>query len=368
MREEFVFKALEPESCMTELCDEYEISRKTGYKWLNRFQEQGIEGLRDMSRRPRSSPLRASGEMVLRVIELRQQHPRWGPKKLRRVLQRQNGANSETVPSIRTIARILYRAGKTRPRALRPAGAMPKEAPAPRVDGPNDLWTVDFKGWWLSGDGTRCEPLTVRDAHSRMVLCAQLMTSTRDKPVREQFERRFETYGMPLAIQVDNGPPFACTRSRGGLTTLSAWWVSLGIELVRGRPGHPEDNGAHERMHKDMSEALQRQPAETLKQQQATMDLWRHEFNHLRPHEALEQCVPADVYHRSKKPYTGPRKPIYPYGYLVRKVAASGQIKYRGDQIRISQALRGHHVGLKMITESKLQIYFYEMDLGELDL
>lgn len=368
IREEFLLKVLEPDSSMKELCEEYGISRKTGYKWLKRFQEQGIEGLRDMSRRPRSSPLRASGESVLQVLELRDRHPRWGPKKLRKVLQRRNGGNSEGAPSERTIARILSRAGKVASRIRRSVVSAPKEAPAPRIDGPNDLWTVDFKGWWLSADGTKCEPLTVRDAFSRMVLCAQLMRDTRAESVRKQFERLFEVHGLPTGIQVDNGPPFACTRSRGGLTTLSAWWVSLGVELIRGRPGHPEDNGAHERMHSDMSEALQKHPAATLEQQQAAMDKWRHEFNHLRPHEALQQRVPADFYHRSERPYQGPKPQIYPERYLVRKVAASGQIKYRGNVVRVGQALHGYHVGLKPLTENTFRLFFYEVDLGELEL
>ena len=368
IREEFVLKVLEPDSCMKDLCSEYGISRKTGYKWLKRFQEQGIEGLRDMSRRPRSSPLRASGESVLQVLELRGRHPRWGPKKLHRILQRMNGDGSTPVPSIRTIARILDRAGKIRSRTSRSVTLSPKEAPAPRIDGPNDLWTVDLKGWWLCGDGTQCEPLTVRDAFSRWILCAQLMPDRRAESMRECFERLFEAHGVPTAILVDNGSPFACTESRGGLTTLSAWWISLGIEFLRCRLGHPEDNGAHERMHRDMLHDLQENPAATFEQQQQEMDVWRHEFNHVRPHEALDQLVPADVYRHSTRPYRGSKPWVYPAGYVVRKVGTSGLIKYHGNSIRISQALRGYHIGLKPLTENTFEIHFYELCLGELEL
>ena len=258
-REEFVLRALEPGANIAALCREAGISRKTGYKWINRFKEKGRVGLQDLSRRPRNSPLRASGEAALQVIELRQAHPTWGPKKLHAILLR--ASDLDEVPSVRTIARIIDRAGLVKKRKRRRQPAAPTDAPNAVQAVPNDLWTVDFKGWWRTRDGRRAEPLTVRDGASRYLLCAELMESTAGAAVRPVFERLFQRYGLPSAIQVDNGAPFASTRSRAGLTTLSAWWVSLGIEVIRGRPGHPQDNGGHERMHLDVRYEVEDVPA-----------------------------------------------------------------------------------------------------------
>ncbi|MCP4409940.1 MAG: transposase, partial [Gammaproteobacteria bacterium] len=282
LREEFVLKALEPYSNVSELCRAYGISRKTGYKWIKRFREGGIEGLADRSRRPHTSPLRASGEVVLRVIELRRRHKTWGPKKLRVVLLR--SIPQRDAPSVRTIARILKRAGLVRPIG-RPRGRNVSMAPTERPEvvatSPNELWTVDFKGWWRTRDGKRAEPLTVRDAHSRYVICAKLLESTKAHPVQSVFKGLFEHYGLPKAILVDNGAPFVSMHSRAGLTSLSAWWVALGIQMVRGRPGHPQDNGGHERMHLDLRFEVEDIAADNLEMQREVLEDWRQRFNHV---------------------------------------------------------------------------------------
>lgn len=364
LRHEFVLRALEPDRNVAELCRQFGVSRKTGYKWLRRFQEGGIEALSDMSRRPHKSS-RASGEAVLRVVELRAKHPRWGPRKLRSVLLR--ALPEAEVPSQRTIARIIERADLARPRrSRRPPQARPAEAPAVEVHAPNDLWTVDFKGWWRSADGSRCEPLTVRDALSRYVLCAKLLGSTRGDLVREVFEQLFERYGVPRAIQVDNGSPFASTRARGGLTALSAWWVSIGIDLVRGRPGHPEDNGAHERMHADIQAEVARWTGCSYASLQAELDGWRNEFNHVRPHAALDDRVPADLYRPSPRRFIEPHPPVYPPGFEVRRVGKGGKIKLYGEQLRVSEALRGYDVGLRPVAPDTWRLWFYKLDLGDL--
>ena len=208
LRHEFVLKALEPFANISALSREYGISRKTAYKWIRRFKEYGVAGLEDLSRRPHNSPLRASGDVVLKILELKTQYPRWGPKKLHAVLGR--FIEEDEVPSVRTVARVLDRAGLiTRRRRKPPLAGRPSDAPQVDCDSPNDWWTVDFKGWWSAKDGARCEPLTVRDAATRYVLCAQLMESTGAVAVRAAFERVFEKYGLPKTIQVDNGPPFA---------------------------------------------------------------------------------------------------------------------------------------------------------------
>ena len=365
IREEFVLRALEPDANVAELCRQYGVSRKTGYKWIARFKVRGIAGLSDSSRRPDSSPLRATGEAVLNVLEERRDHPRWGPRKLRAVLLRRGQPNE--VPSERTIARILERAGEVRSPKRRPRSA-PTEAPAETILEPNDVWTVDFKGSWSSGDGARCEPLTIRDACSRFIFEARLMRDRRAESVRQIFHRLFKEYGLPRAVQVDNGTPFVSTRAPGGLTTLSAWWVSLGIRLVRGRLGHPEDNGGHERMHLDMRYELEDVAAGDFDAQQVACDRWRKEFNHVRPHEALAMSTPAERYRASPREYSGRRKPSYPVHMMTRRIHSSGRFRYRNHLVRVGTGLSGHEIGIEAVSEVAIKIHFYDMDLGEFRL
>lgn len=367
-RHEFVMRAMEPDANLAELCRAAGISRKTAYKWLLRFRERGMVGLEDMSRRPRGSSLRATGEVVMQVLELRGAHPRWGPKKLRVVIAR--GLAVEDVPSERTIARILERAGEVRARRRPPTrNAASKDAPNVGANAPNALWTVDFKGWWNAKDGAKCEPLTVRDAFSRYVLKAKLMTQTGTEPVRAEFTELFERRGTPLAIQVDNGPPFGSTQARCGMTTLSAWWVATGIRVIRGRPAHPQDNGAHERMHLDMRYEVEDMSADNLERQQAEMDKWVHEFNYVRPHEAIELKVPSDLYSSSPRRYSGPRKARYPTTMCTRKVTESGRVRYRGKLLRIGQGFRGYEIGMESLDDPTIvRVQFYELDLGVFQL
>ena len=238
----------------------------------------------------------------------------------------------------------------------------------PVVERCNQLWTADFKGWWRANDGARAEPLTIRDAHSRFVLASELMQTTKASAVRTEFERVFEQYGLPEAILVDNGSPFASTRSPGGLTTLSAWWVSLGIKLLQNRPAHPEDNGGHERMHLDMRYDVEDVAADDLDAQRIAIRKWRATFNHIRPHEALEMRVPAEVYKPSRRRFTGPKRCWYPGDCDVRKVGTRGYIKYKGAARYIGLALAGQSIGLRHTAEDEVQMLFYDMDLGLLRL
>lgn len=366
VREEFVLRALAPDVNFSELCKEYGISRKTGYKWKSRFQTEGIEGLADRSRRPQSSPLRVSGELVLAVLELRRAHPRWGAKKLRAILARK--LRPTEVPSARTVSRIIARAGLVSPRRRRVPSQGPTEAPSPEVTGPNDVWTVDFKGWWRTKNGMRAEPLTVRDAFSRYVLSAELLTSTGTEAVRRHFEGLFMRYGLPKAIQVDNGSPFGCTRSPGGLTRLSAWWVSLGIQVIRSRPAHPQDNGGHERMHLDMRFDVEDVAADDLEGQRAALERWQAEFNHVRPHESLDMKVPAELYRRSTRTHMGARKAWYPPGFTLRQVSPKGTIKFQGRAHYVTMALVGYSVGVRPLDADTAEMRFYKVDLGTIDL
>jgi len=274
------------------LCREYGVSRQTGHKWIRRFKEQGYDGLEEQSRRPRSAPLATAEELVIATLQAREEHPRWGPYKLHTLLRRRFG---QQTPSKRTIARILLRANKVRERRKRTPISVVERAPAVTAHAPNDVWTVDFKGWWRTLNGDKCEPLTVRDAYSRFLLDI-VACSTKSSAVRPIFERLFRRYGIPKAIQCDNGVPFISVRSRAGLSQLSAWWVSLGIRVVRSRPGCPQDNGGHERMHADVRADVQSRPAANRAEQQRLLDRWRQEFNRVRPHQALGGRTPAEVY------------------------------------------------------------------------
>jgi putative transposase len=367
LREQFVLRAKAPGANVSALCREFEISRKTGHKWLRRFEQGGVSALLDECRRPQRQ-VTCSGEAVLCVLAAREKHKRWGPKKLRRVVERELG---EQTPSVRTIHRILQRADYplVRPRKAHVAAASgPVVAPRVECSEPNALWTVDFKGWWRARNGDRCEPLTVRDGFSRYVLGLQLMSTVRTEAVRAQFELLFQRFGLPAVIQVDNGSPFISVSSRAGLTKLSAWWVSLGIRIVRGRPAHPQDNGAHERMHLDMSMDLEAHPAHSRAAQQRACDAWRSEFNEQRPHEALGMRTPHELYRRSRRRYVGPRIARYPAHFEVRSVDRGGHVSLHKKGPFLSRALFKQRVGLERLDAERYRVWLYEMDLGELTL
>ena len=326
---EFVEKALRPEVRMSVLCRQYGISRETGYKWLNRFKKEGPDGLEELSRRPKSVPLSTAENLVFEVLELRESYPRRGPKKLFVMLQRKH---QKQTPSVVTIARILRRFGKVRQRSKFRRLSIVMAAPTIRAKSCNEVWTVDFKGWWKARDGQRCEPLTVRDAFSRFIcLLAVEMPSLEE--TRSVFKRLFTRYGLPTVIQCDNGNPFINVAARGGLTRLSAWWISLGIKVVRSRPGScPQDNGAHERMHRDMREEIQASPSASRLAEQRACDKWRQEFNHVRPHEALAGKTPGELYRRSERKARVSNY-NYPFHWTPRSASApSGDCARRGSR------------------------------------
>jgi putative transposase len=360
----FIEKAGAPGANISALCLEYGISRQTGHKWLRRFRADGYPGLVEESRRPDSSPLTTGEEIVVRLLELRERHSTWGADKLSRVLRREIG---DEAPSKSTVSRILCRLGRLKRR--RPPVRVWSVDGKPRVEvhGPNDLWTVDFKGWWRARNGDRCEPLTVRDAFSRKVLAAKLVESTRGEIARGEFERLFRRHGVPLAIQSDNGTPFVCTRGRGGLSRLSVWLLSLGIRVIRSRPGCPQDNGGHERMHRDMAE-LQTSPAHSRRAQQRKCDRWVVDFNEVRPHDALGGKTPAEVYRDSERRSLVPLEPSYPAGWTTRRVSRSGTISIDDDVVHVSTALAGQTIGLKKEGLLRWRARFFELDLGILEI
>ncbi len=345
---------------MAPLCREFGISRTAGHKWFKRYKEQGFAGLEDESRRPRTTPLATAEELVLATLQAREAHPRWGPRTLYELLRRKFG---DQTPKVRTIARILKRANLVRERRKRVPVSVIDRAPSVKATAPNDVWTVDFKGWWRVLDGTRCEPLTVRDGASRFLL-AVVATATTSEAVRAVFEPLFRRHGLPSAIQCDNGTPFISVRARAGLSALSAWWTSLGIRVVRSRPGCPQDNGAHERMHADICAEVQSKPAATLAEQQRLLDRWRQDFNHVRPHQALGRKTPAEVYKVTEKRRPSSRPFAYDKRFYVRRVSSTGYFRFRGDSCALGVPFAGLDVGIEVVDAMHVRAWLHELDLG----
>ena len=364
LKKEFVLAALAPGANVSQLCRQYGISRNNGYKWIRRFEADGEVGLEERSRRPRNISS-TDGETVVRLIELRRRYP-WGAKKLRQLL---SAEIDKGLPSVKTVARILDRVGEPRVRKRnRRLRVVAREHEPLAVNAPNDVWTVDFKGWWRTRDGKRFEPLTVRDAFSRYVLCLQMLGSTRADVVKPAFERLFQSCGLPAVIRVDNGSPFACTSAPAGLSQLSAWWTALGIRVSFSRPAHPQDNGAHERMHADVAAELECDPAASREVQQRAADRWRQIFNEIRPHEALQMKTPANLYSRSPRRFRGIRPPVYPPTFAVRQVTRTGCVHYLNRTVFVSQSVAGHEVGVQKSRHGRLAVRFYGLSLGLFDL
>jgi len=363
---EFVERATKAGANVAALCREFGISRETGHKWLQRFREFGYDGLEEHSRRPRRSPRATGEEVVMAVLELREAHPTWGPKKLVELLHKRLKGEA---PSRATIARILKRFGQVRRRKRKAPVSVLERAPDVQAEAPNEVWTVDFKGWWRAGDGTRCDPLTVRDAYSRFVLAAKLVRATTVEVVRAEFERLFRRYGVPQAIQCDNGEPFISVQSRAGLTRLSAWWVSLGITIVRSRPGCPQDNGGHERMHRDLKASVQTYPTWNRLREQRALDRWRQEFNHVRPHEALQGKTPGETYRPGTRRSCRPIRWRYPTGWLSKRAhGPNGCIFVNGDSVHVGRAFIGHLLGIQPQGDRSACIWLNDVELGETQL
>jgi putative transposase len=362
-RQEFVLKAQRKAVPLAALCREFGISRKTAYKWLKRAAEEGLFLLADRSRRPYRSATQLEEEAVCRLVRLKLAHPRWGPKKIRVLYARQFGS----APSLSTCHRVLKRSGlveTVRRRKVDPAARLQTGIVAAA---PNDVWTVDFKGWWRLADQQRCEPLTVRDAYSRFVLAVEVTPSAKTEVIRAVFQRLFERYGLPRVIKSDNGVPFASTQALLGLTRLSAWWVALGIQLDRSRPAHPQDNGAHERMHRDIKAEIASHIQPDREAQQAACELWREEFNCMRPHETLAQRTPAQLYQKSPRRYQ-PASLTYPAGFITRRVNRVGIIIFQQQSLFICAALAGWDLGLHQTSASCVEVWFAHLLLGHINL
>jgi putative transposase len=357
-RAEFALKALKTENFRA-LCQEYGISTKTGYKWRERFLSRGIAGLAEESRRPQSHALELKPEEVCEIVRLKFAHPYWGPAKIRELYLRQHGE----VASLSSFKRVLEAAGLTQRRKRRRATEAGRLSSGAKARAVNEIWTVDFKGWWHGTEG-RFEPLTIRDEFSRYLLELRQVPNARSQTVQKSFEKLFERHGLPQAIRSDNGTPFASRTAVLGLSRLSAWWVALGINLERSRPGKPQDNGAHERLHRDISQELECLGKNV---SQEALDLWRHQFNFQRPHQALGMRCPGELYHNSSRKYAGAIQELLYDDMIVRRVNDSGCIRWKDHSLFISQSLSGWNLGLKSTQHQKIQLWFAQLLLGHLD-
>lgn len=347
---------------LTELCRRYGVSRKTGYKWIERFDENGPEGLHDRSRAPRDCPHRTSEEIVELLLEARLAHPRWGARKLIPWLAKRH--RRIRWPAFSTAADVLKRNGLVADRRRkRHLNSLPSGRTEPQH--PNQLWTTDFKGQFRTRDGYYCYPLTVADGFSRYLLGCQAHASTQSLPAKRAFARLFSEYGLPEAIRSDNGTPFAAATAIGRLSRLSVWWIRLGIRPELTKPSHPEQNGAHERMHRTLKADTTRPPGGNRSAQQKKFDAFRREYNFERPHEALDRKTPADVYVPSPRPF--PRRlplPEYPGHFEVRRVSRNGGIRWKRGWVNISHSLLEEYVGLEEIDDGVWSLYFGPVLLG----
>ena len=361
----FVARLLEGEA-MTDLCREFGISRKTGYKLFNRYREEGPVALCDRSRRPVRYANQLPEQIERLIVQCRRDKPHWGARKIRELLVRRL-AGDVRIPAISTIHAVLDRHGLVRRRTRRRRNRA-EGTPLSSGRAPNALWCTDFKGEFRMGNRQYCYPLTVTDHASRYLMLCEALESTREPPVITAFERLFRERGLPAAIRSDNGTPFASPNGLYNLSKLSVWWLRLGIAIERIKPGHPQQNGRHERMHLTLKQETARPPAGNILAQQDRFDGFISEFNTERPHEALDMKVPADVYTPSPRPYGGLPELDYPFHDREVLVTACGRICMHRKKINISTVLAGQKLGIKEVENGIWLVSFMTYDLGYIDL
>jgi transposase InsO family protein len=361
----FVARLLDGEA-MSDVCREFGISRKTGYKIFDRYKEHGLEALTDRSRRPVRYANQLPEQIESLILRCKREKPHWGARKNRELLLRKLDGDFR-VPANSTIHAVLCRHGLVKALGRRRPRAQGTEL-SPGL-APNDLWCVDFKGEFKLGSGRYCYPLTVTDHASRFLLLCEALESTREDPAITAFGRLFRERGLPGAIRSDNGVPFASPNGLFGLSKLSVWWLRLGVEIERIKPGHPQQNGRHERMHLTLKKEATRPPGMNSLQQQARFDAFIKEFNDERPHEALDMKRPADVYRPSAKPYDGKLPEIdYPLHDRDVMVTSCGRICMYRKRVNISSVLAGQRLGIKEIDDGIWLVSFMSYDLGFIDL
>ena len=355
---------LEGDNSVSELARQYEVSRKTAHKWINRFKKEGTAGLEERSRAPHDHPNALSQDMELRILEWKAKKPLWGAPKIHSKLWELPDCPSES-----TVSNVLARWGLSRKVRRRRTGAVPTQGPLAHCEQANQVWCADFKGHFRTADGRRCDPLTISDGYSRFLLrCQALGGFSGYVAVRPLFIATFREYGMPQALRTDNGPPFASV-GLGGLSALSVWLIRLGIRLERIWPGRPEQNGRHERMHRTLKEATAKPPRASLRAQQRAFDAFQKEYNYERPHEALGQKPPAEFYEPSIREYPErlPQPRGYPKEWEKRMVRKAGAMKWNGRDIQINLALAGQQIGLQPVGDGLWAVHFESLQLGIFD-
>jgi putative transposase len=352
-------------SSITDLSQKYGVSRPTVYKWLKRYEQLGIEGLKEQSRAPKRCPNRTSNEILNLVIQEKLKNRKRGPRKIRAQLKRKHPEHK--YPAVSTISYWLKKEGLVEQRKKRLHVPSYTE-PFSKCNAPNDVWSIDYKGQFYMKDGHVCYPLTLSDNFSRFILGCQALEGPRYDPTRRCLESIFREYGLPMAIRSDNGTPFA-GRCIGGLSRLMIWWILLGIIPERIGKGCPQENGRHERMHRTLKSDALNPVAGNLKDQQKAFDIYRHDYNNDRPHESLNDQTPSDYYKKSDRPYVeSPHPPDYGHDYLVRHVRQNGEIKLMGRMFYLTELLAGLPVGLREIEDDLLQLQFSFYALGSIDL
>ena len=360
----FVSLAKTARYTLTALCEQFGISRKTGYKYLARFKAEGFKGLRVRSHGTLSCPHQTAGKIEEMVKAERALHQTWGPKKLREVLRTKHGL--ESPPACSTIGEVLRRNGLSVPRRRRPGiyHALNKDLTIPTQ--PNHVWTVDFKGWFTLGNGQRCDPLTVCDRFSHYIICCHAQPNQQFKATLATFKAMMRHHGVPKVIRVDHGTPFA-SYGLGRFSQLSIWWIEQGIEVEFTRIAHPQDNGSHERMHKDLKAEAANPPSPNFEAQQRRFDRWRHEYNHCRPHESLSMQKPAQWYKPSpRKINDNVMKVRYPKTYNVHQISASGLLAHGGHHYHVGEVFAGRQVGLFTNSFGKIELHYANLHLGNL--
>ena len=367
-RVKFIAAYLEYDACFRDLCRDFGVSRKTGYKWLRRYEVDGAAGLEDRSRAPQSHPNALADDVVQVVLALRRRHPRWGPRKLRILLKRERPHC--LLPAASTIGDLLKRHGLARPRR-RIRRSSPYGDRLRQYDAPNAVWCADFKGHFPIGGrrGKRCHPLTISDGFSRYLLGCRALRRPLGHYVKDVFEAVFREYGLPRAIRTDNGPPFS-TLAPAGLSRLAVWWIRLGIRPERIMPGRPDQNGRHERMHSTLKAETAKPPRSSFSAQQRAFDRFQLEYNEERPHEALAQQVPASLYRPSLRSYPAYLpQPEYPSRFETRLVYPNGVISFFSmTQWYVSACLAGERVGLELCGDGRWRVHYGFVPIGTLDL
>jgi transposase InsO family protein len=364
-RERFIADVRAGLYSMTELCERYGISRTSGYKWVERAEQGGRAALADQSRAPHHCPHRMPDTVANVLCATRRAHPSWGPKKLLQYLAPRHRRITGW-PAVSTVGDLLVRHGLVTKRRRRRRPIHPGTVP-PHTTEPNDLWAADFKGHFRTGDGIYCYPLTISDQHSRYLLTCHSLRNIQTVGARPAFERAFREYGLPRAMRTDNGVPFA-TCAIHGLSELNVWWMRLGIQHQRILPAHPQQNGAHERMHKTLKAEAIRPPRATLTAQQRAFDIFRTEYNEERPHDTLAGDTPASRYHPSPRPYPKRLPPVeYPGHYLVKRITSGGTFKFGRRLLFLATPLIGYDVGLDEAEDGVWSIYFADVLIARFD-